>query len=281
MGYKMIELYSPTKVDYLLYISRVPTAGEITAHEEWDYIPTWDDYDKAEIFAPFTDSLISTYISGLTSPITGWVVYRQKVGETTLHKVAETDIATTAIIDYNVGNQTSYIYIVFPVTAVELGLSMTSPSITTCWWDWSVTELVDTDVDGVYEPGEIWTFDYNLESADQGQNLDQTIYPTYSQFPKSSVGLQNYKTIGFSCLLGNVGSTAKYADTIAMKDSWDALVARGKPVLLKDRKGNVYYGLLQNPSSRFDDKIGTQPTRITISFTELGNPEQFQIYSEV
>jgi hypothetical protein len=280
MGYNKIELSPSTKVDYLIYLSRIPTAGEITAHEVWGYVPQWSDYDKAEIFAPFTSSLASSYISGLTSPLTGWAIYRQKVGESSLKKVAELSINDTELIDYNVGNQQEYIYFVFPVTETELGISMVSESIKTCWWDWSVTELLEIS-EGVYTAGDIFLFDYNLESSEHTQNLDQTIYRTYSQFPKSSVGRTNYKTIGFSSLLGSINASFQYEDTIELKNRWDSLVAKGNPVLLKDRKGNIYYGLLQSPSSRFVDNVGSQPTVITVSFTEIGSPEEFQIYSGI
>lgn len=281
MSYKYIQLYSNTKVDYLYYISRTPTAPEIATANAWLYLPAWSDYDKAEIFAPFTSSTISSYISGLTSPLTGWIIYRQKVGSTLLNKVAEVETTVNSVVDYNVANQNEYIYFVFPETIDELGISMVSAPITTCWWDWSVTELFNVS-EGVYAPGAVWLFDCNLDSAESSQRLDQTIHNTYSKFPKASVGLSNYKQTGFTALLGSVNSVSgQYSDTTTMKDGWDALVAKGNPVLLKDRKGNIYYGLLQSPTSKFDDKVGSQPNIITISFTELGTPEPLQIFSEV
>lgn len=281
MGYKKITFYSDTKVDYLIYLLDTATPTEISNANAWGYIPAWDDYTNAEIFAPFTSTLVSSYVAGLTSPLTGYVIYRKKLGETKLTKVAEVDTTVSSVIDYNVGNKGSYIYIVYPATVSELGISMTSDSLTTCWWDWSVTELNQLS-EGIYSVGDVWLFDGNLQSGDVSQNLDQTIYKTYSQFPKSSVGGSNFKTLGFSCLLNKVSKTSSvYTDTISMKNDWDALVAKGNPVLLKDPKGNVYYGQLQNPTSRVTDVVGTQPITIDISFTELANPEDFQIYTEV
>ena len=282
MSYKAITLYDNTKVDYLIYLSSVATAPQIAAANVWGYVPAWTDYPAdGQIFAPFTDSLASSYISGLTSPLTGYVIYRQKVGETKIEKVAEVGTDVSSIIDYNVANQTAYIYIVYPATETELGISMTSEALTSCWWDWSATELLEIST-GIYTAGDIFLFDANLQSNDNVQNLDQTIYQTYSKYPKSSVGSSNFKTLGFSALLNRVNQTTHvYSDTVATKDNWDAFVARGNPAFLKDPKGNIYYGIFQNPTSRVADVVGTQPTTINISFTELGDSEDIAVYAEV
>ena len=281
MSYKSITLYDNTKVDYLIYLSGVATAGQIATANTWGYLPLWLDYTNAEILALFSNSLVSSYIIGLTSPLTGYVIYRKKVGETKITKVAEVDITVDSIIDYNVANQTGYIYIVYPATDVELGISMTSDPVTSCWWDWSATELLKIS-DNLYSVGDIWMFDANLQSGDNVQNLDQTFYQTYSQYPKSSVGDSNFKTFGFSALLSRVSQTTHlYTDTITQKKDWDDFVARKNPVLLKDPKGNLYYGSLHNPVSRVSDVVGTQPITVDISFTELGDPEDLQVYAEV
>ena len=281
MGYTSITLYPDTKVDYLIYLSEIPTAPQIAVANVWGYLPAWADYTNAQIFAPFTNSLASSYIAGLTSPLTGYVIYRQKVGETKLEKVAEVDTTISSLVDYNVANQTQYIYIVYPATETELGISMTSDPLTSCWWDWSATELLKIS-DGIYTVGDIFLFDANLQSGDNVQNLDQTIYQTYSKYPKSSVGSSNFKTLGFSALLSRVNQTTHlYSDTVALKNSWDAFVSRGNPALLKDPKGNVYYGIFQSPTSRVSDVIGTQPVTINISFTELGSIDDITVYEEV
>ena len=281
MGYKSITLYSDTKVDYLVWLSGIPTAPQIETANAWGYLPLWKDYTNAEILAPFTSSLISSYISGLTSPLTGYVIYRGKVGESKISKVAEVDTTVYSIIDYNVANNTQYIYIVFPVTEIEVGVSMTSDPLTSCWWNWSATELLKIS-DGVYTIRDIFLFDANLESEDNVQNLDQTIYQTYSKYPKSSVGSSNFKTIGFSALLNRVDKTTHiYSDTVALKNSWDEFVVRGNYALLKDPKGNIYCGIFQSPKSRVSDTIGTQPVTIDISFTELASMDDITVYEEI
>jgi len=281
MGYTSITLYSDTKVDYLIYLPTIATAPQIATANAWGYLPVWADYTNAEILAPFTDNLVSSYILGLTSPLTGYVIYRQKVGETKIEKVAEVDTTVASLIDYNITNQTEYIYIVYPATEDELGISMASDPITSCWWDWSATELLKIS-DGIYTVGDIFLFDANLESGDNVPNLDQTIYQTYSRYPKSSVGSSNFKTLGFSALLNRVNQTTHlYSDTVALKNSWDDFVARGNPAFLKDPKGNIYYGIFQSPTSRVSDAIGTQPVTISISFTELGNVDDIMAYEEI
>lgn len=220
------------------------------------------------------------YATGLTSPLVGYVVYRQKVGEAKIGKIAEVNTDMNSIIDYNVANQTEYIYIVYLSTESELGISMTSDPITSCWWGWSATELLKIS-DNTYTTRDIFLFNANLQSGDNVQNLDQTIFSTYSKYPKSSVGSSNFKTLGFSALLNRVNQTTHiYSDTIPLKNSWDDFVARGNHALLKDPKGNVYYGIFQNPTARVSDMVGSQPVTINISFTELGSTNDITVYKE-
>jgi len=282
MPYDSVTLYENTKVDYLICMSREATVGEIATADGTTFLPTWASFTDIEIMAPFTTGLVSSYVSGLTSPIINYVIYRQKIGETLLTKVATVDTSVNKIWDYGVENHTEYKWLVFPATATEFGVSLESAPLTTCWGSWSIIELVPTIYDGFYNAGEVWIFGLNLDAGEIGQNLDQTIFPTYSQFPKISAGQANYKTLSFSSLISNVSSTSSnYTDSVSLKRDWDAFVAKNLPVLLKDRKGHVYYGLLQTPTANINNVSGSLPTTISVSFVELGNFEDVSVFSEV
>jgi len=281
MGYKSITLYSDTKVDYLLAIKHEADAGEIATVDDSAFEPAWDSFTDVEIVVPFTDSLISSYISGLTSPVVSYIVYRQKTGESKLVKVAEVSETVNKIRDYGVEDNTEYKWYVFPATENEFGVSLVSPLLTTCWGSWSIIELIPIS-SNIYNAGEIWIFGSNLQANDVEQKLDRTIFQTYAQYPKSSVGRTNYKTLGFTSLISNISSTSStYTDTVDLKREWDAFVAKGHIVLLKDRKGHVYYGQLNNASANIDNSAGSLPTTITVSFTELQDFKDISVYSEV
>jgi hypothetical protein len=279
--YEVITLYANTKVDYLMLKSKTAIQDEIDTTFDPNYLPEWEDFDNLEIMAPFTDGLSSSFIGGLTSPMIGYIIFRQKLGDSRLIKVGETSVEINKIIDYAVANATEYRWFVFPVTVTQLGVSLVSDYFKTCWGHWAVIELLKLEED-IYATGEIWRFNGNLEANPVVQNLDQTLFRSYSRFSKYASGDNNYKTLGFSCLLKDVGySESNYSDTKELKDRWDALVARNEPVLLKDRKGNMYYGLLTNPSGTIDEKPSGLPTTIDVSFTELALPTEFQIFKEV
>ena len=108
MPYDSITLYQDAKYDYLIAMSREATAGEIATADGTTIDPTWSSFTDIEIMAPFTTGVVSSYITGLTSPIINYVIYRQKTGETRLTKVATVASTENKIWDYSVENHTEY-----------------------------------------------------------------------------------------------------------------------------------------------------------------------------
>jgi hypothetical protein len=279
--YEIIRLYEDTKVDYLMWKNSTATESEIEEVFESDYLASWETFEDLEIMADFTTSLSSSYLSGLTSPLIGYVVFREKKGETKQTKIATVTEDVNKIIDYMVANKEEYRWRVYPLTETQLGISLISDYLKTCWDYWAVLELVKGEED-VFAIGEIWKFNANFATKEVTQNLDQTVFKTYSQFPKISTGDENYKTLGFSCLLKEMTTTESvYSDTKELKNAWDRLLAKNNPVLFKDLRGNIFYGLITNPNSKNDDRVNGQPTTIDVSFVELALPDNFSVFKEV
>ena len=94
--YKKVTLYDKQSVDYLVVCNRTATNDEISQFNQPNYIPTWDTPQSENILSPYTteilsefnSDILSTYIPNLSSPLTGYTVYRQKDGDTSLHKLA-------------------------------------------------------------------------------------------------------------------------------------------------------------------------------------------------
>jgi hypothetical protein len=148
MPYNKIIIHGNQKVDYMITLDHTPTATEETTILSTS-IPTWSTLKGMEIYAPFTEDLVSSYINGLTSPLTGFVIYRQKVGDNRVYKVAEVDKNTLSIIDHMVANRTEYIWTVVPSTEDEIGVSLVSEPVAADWRSWSLTSFTQI-VENIY-----------------------------------------------------------------------------------------------------------------------------------
>lgn len=281
MIYDKITLYDKQKVDYLLVLDAVATQEQIDQMNDYYVIPDWDMFDDIKILAPFTEDLISSYISGLKSPVIGFHVYRQKIGDSVLHKVAEVDYETYEILDYLVANRNEYKYLVIPVTENEFGVSLESNTIKTNWTYWTLTQLFEA-TENVYLAQDVWVLELDVSSEAREYNLDKTVFNGYTKYPKVSVGKRNYITGGMTCKIGHIECPTKvYTDTVDMIKAWREFVGSETPALLRDRKGNMWFVHLNAGSETTIDNLNQQPTEISFSFVEIDDPDNILVYSKV
>lgn len=243
-----------------------------------DLSPEWDTFDDIYLLAKFNNDLVSSYISGLTQPLTGFSVYRQKSGDTVLRKVGDVGKDGNSLIDHLIYNNEEYKWVVIPVTEEELGISMESAPILTDWHSWSISALSQISPQ-VYFPQETWVFSIDLSESELSQNVDKTIFKTNSQYPKISVGNANYFTGDFSCLFGNIDCIGlEYSESKEKLLKWREFVALNTPYLLKDIKGNIFIGAIHDNTEYYETYSNFTTTRIDFSFTETQTTEDKSIY---
>ena len=280
MAYNGIVLFDDVKYNYLVVKKGSATQEELTNFKKPDYVPKWEEVSRAMILANFDNTLVSSYISGLPKQFDSWAVYRQKIGDKVQKFVGKVERNRLFIIDYLVGNQTEYIYYVIPETTGEMGVSMQSPIIKTDWWNYSLTGLKQIG-DNVYVADKVWLFDFNVVSTEIVQNTDVSVFKTFTRIPKISKGLNNYQTMGISCLLGGVNSaTEKYEDDIALLQDWQNFVAEDILCLWKDRKGSIKVGVVtDSPNAKYTDETTEQITTITFNFVETKDIDDISVYN--
>jgi len=277
-GYYTLTLYGQQICDYVWVCNKVFSTSEIEATTPIGFEPTWDTYTM--LMALYNDNLNAGSIGTITEGVTDWSVYRQIVGDTRLYFVETVDVATTQVIDYNVANQTSYIYHLFPITASTIGGVLKSESTTTDWWNWSLTGILESsDDENIYyaDADNIWLFRLNLKSNSIDQNLDITTYEGFTQYSKISKGFRNYMTGSITCLLGDVENVEYINDTVQKQKDFASFVLSTELKVLKDPKGNIW--LIDTISNSYSiiDEISQQPTMLNFEWHEIGDLSEISI----
>lgn len=245
------------------------------------YKPTLNNYSR--FLVTFDDA--TTTSQGIADVALGYnfSIYREIKDTNQLVYVAKLGDGGLSMTDYNVVNNTAYKYYIFKEDESAISEAVVSNDISTCWWDWSLTDIVpDADEDGVYyATGSIWKFNLNVSSAAKTQTLNNTVYNNLTRFPKVSSGKSNYSTGSLTCLLGNIqktsNSVAEYVEPASLLDDWNEFCANGNIKLLKDRKGNAMLVMINETSSQIDDVTSEQVNSITFGWVEVEDSRNITI----
>lgn len=268
-----VKLYNNIKLDFF-HIE--DAAGDnLNIFNNVRFIPVLNNYSR--FLVTFDDG--TTTAQGIADEALGYTfsIYREVEGTNNLIYVARLDEGSLSVTDYGVVNNTNYRYYIFQEDDSAVSEAVISNNVQTCWWDWSLADLIPSDEDNLYyvDDSNIWKFDLNLSSASMTNTMSTTVYDSLAQYPKVSVGNTNYSTGGITCLLGSIsrdGSSAlTYQEPAILMDLWKAFCSNGRMKLLKDRKGNAYLVAITNNSSQIDDVLSEQPNTITFNWVQVGD----------
>lgn len=275
-----ITLYPKQDVQYLFVTNKAPTADQQKQMSQ--AVPSWDTTSNLVALFDFRGTLLSTSISGLTSPLVGFSFYRRAKNESVMHHICDLPIMdgkVETLYDYMVANDHEYIYTVIPITETELGISFESNPVKTDWDSWTIISL-DENEDGVYVADEIWQMRFDLSIGDFRINTDVTVSEGYNRYPRVSVGEKQYITGSLSAKLSEINCvTMQLEDTIERLEAWEKFVSSGKKMLIKDTKGQILIGMISDSSSySYDNSLQGLPTTVSFNFIEVENCDDASIY---
>lgn len=135
----------------------------------------------------------------------------------------------------------------------------------------------------------VWSFSINREEEAIVQNQDKTVFTTFAETPKISVGVLNYDTGGLKCLLGEVMCNGEYREDGILLQEWKEFIAQNRVCLYRNPKGDIKIVSIDANTTReymteianryenqyvyMDTTIGTEitayPTTISFSYTEI------------
>lgn len=267
-----LTVNSNVKLDFLHLEETSSTNDNIFSSTR--YKPTLNNYSR--FLVTFDEA--NTIAKGVADVALGYTfsIYREIKDTNQLMYVARIGDGGLSITDFNVVNDTTYKYYIFKEDESAISEAVISNDITTCWWDWSLVDLIPSPTEkNLYyaNSNKIWKFNLNVSSSARTQNLNNTTYNNLTRFPKVSSGKLNYSSGSLTCLLGDVqkvnDNSLSYVEPATMLDEWNDFCANGNIKLLKDRKGNAMLVMINGTSSQIDDVTREQVNTITFDWVQV------------
>lgn len=260
--YDTVRVYGQSRVDKIRILSEVLTEAQILAISPPDTF-TWTP--TTLLYAEFDDTLNAGNISGITNPITSWLLFRRRVEDTLFKQIATLAVGDSSYIDYEAKANKDYIYRLYAESSDELSNPLTADIVSTSYYNWSLTDP---------DTGQLYLFNLNLSSGSLSTSSSMHVYGNaYSEHP--SVSFSDNKSIrgSIQALAGSVpfdGST----DLVYPQDYLDDLetfIHNGKSKILKDRRGRGWIVATDNFKSSYIDVVGDQIANISFDFVETAN----------
>lgn len=307
-----IELFGNQMVDNMILSNAPLTGNEVTTLKDKTQYSNlqWSDFANALILCNYQGNDFSSSLP-IDGNILGFDVKKQTYYDNSYIDVGSFDLdslvqgeseGTYTIVDHCVQNNTMYKYTIFVQTEDTLGASTTATASSySDYWTLSplakvkgkknTYSILTDENDNLI----IWNFGVNCQESQYTQNLDRTVYQTFSAKPLVSIGQSNYLTGQLTCFLGQVLCNAEYYEPTVLLKKFRNMVVSNDLFLLKNPKGetkiititgsptftynnewaNLYSAKLDND---FND-ITNRPTELSFSYTEIEDPEKYSIVS--
>lgn len=265
------------------------------------YQPTWNDFDMdCLILCPYESengnpaTIASSSDEYVMEKIKQYSVYRQEINRKTNEIESEKLIyildmdgrdSIPTLKDFSVSNKKKYAYTIYPATTDMVTAHMTSKVLPVDWEGWTFTSVALMENKNYYRPiSETWKFLLNLDAESITVNSDRVIYNNLSQYPKTSIGNNDYLTIPFTSLLGEYNMKAYDREINGLSyspleyyDEADRIQAFRKfcnspfPVLVKDNKGFCFLGIISDLTFEISEEIESMPTTVSFTITQIGD----------
>lgn len=209
--------------------------------------------------------------------IIGYKVSKKEVGSDKFTTVDYTKHYEKQIEDYNVKNNTEYVYSVTPIYLIDgkevLGETVLSENVTPDSEKFVIIGLLPTEDKNKYRVDEdnIWSFFLNAEEGDFSIRNNKQYTDGFKRFPKGYSGETDYLETTFKSYLGGiVCSSMEYGyDDIAKIEKWRAFCNSDCLKLFKDIKGHVIPCDIAMSNYSVDNSLDGIPTTINISIKEM------------
>lgn len=286
--YNGIKIYGNQKNSYVRAVLGTNTTAQnsreiILPHSELVLKPDWmlttimqADYNQD------TPSLSASSYDINALGVVGYKVFRRKGDR--LSYVADTDVNTKVLYDYNTNNLQPYSYYIFPKVATEKGIILSSPVVSdTCtpeWEGWSIVGLVRVSpTEYRVDTSNVWVLICNTESGAITDNTNKTLHDTYGRFPRQTVGNRRYKESNLKAYLGYIGDNCEYYDSQELMDKWEKFAHGTDIKLLKNPKGMVIPVVIQDTSFDIHDTTQNYPCTVDFTYIQVADAETISAYA--
>ena len=284
MVFNKIEIYGGGDINYMWSKDTAISNEEISSLSQQGVCsPEWDTNSTA--LATFNNNLSASNFND--NNIIYYKIQRRNMKENVVQTVANTKKTDMKIMDFNIGNKSTYKYYITPIVEVD-GKETSIQTIETNefktdWCSWSVIGLHMVD-EKTYQIDEdnIWVFHLNLDAGDYKPVYSKTYAQGMGRYPRGFSGETNYIEGSLSCYLGNVNKSGNYDDDdIDKLKKWTEFCNNGDMKLIRDIKGNVFLADIKDTSLKVENYVNDNPTKISFDFIELGDSKSVCAYKVV
>lgn len=230
---------------------------------------------------------------------TSYMIMRQDKNDKSPQYLYTITSSASYFYDYKACSNQAYIYYITPKTngacyktemAVGIGdfdmwsiyflseTKYTKPSSTI-----TDTKLFYTTMygDKQYKVDKSYRVQLDIESGSITHNISREIVENYAKKPMAIVGDKDYVSFSLTFMFGNIlCGTDDEISNYSQSDFeiWKDWVNTGKPVMIKDIKGNCWFGTITSHSFDIDYSVTKyMPYSVTIDFTETRNLDKTRI----
>lgn len=124
----------------------------------------------------------------------------------------------------------------------------------------------------VYSIGDCWRFYAETDSGDITQNINTTIYDSYSKYPKIGKIGNDYISGTLSTMLSQIDcNNDNFEDTIYKVKAWRIFINQYQSYVLKSDKGDIWQvSISSNPTTNYDENLNLYTT-ISFSYIQIGD----------
>lgn len=233
-------LGGPQICDYFSVVQGVPNAGVIQA--VWEAGSCAPEYNETTyLLASFDNGLNAGNLGQTEDPLTGLSIYRRRGNGGLLQHLIDLPLNTSQLYDYGAASQQGpYVYYLFPLGATTyIADPINSNETSPCFWNWTVLECSRRE-DGSYRVEAEYAFGKNLSSGAVSNNNSPSVLKNFTRYPTVQLDPANYQNGTLSSFIGVIDPvTARYEDTIQLRDAIYGLATTTNPLFLKNRKGDL------------------------------------------
>lgn len=221
--------------------------------------PSWTPLTL--MLATFDESNLNAgNITGLTSPITGYELYRKRVEDSSFVKIADLPSTASTYTDITALPNVTYVYDLVAINSTE----RSNP----------IEGNITTDFYGIYlinpETYKTYIFDMNLGFDGINTEVAYQRYDGYNKFSSYSFGDRNFVTGNISAIVDEYSSN-EFTQTADFVKELQDFINNGEYKILKTRKGEIFKVHTMNfSSSQLNVAIASQPYNISFNFEQIG-----------
>lgn len=262
--------------------------GEISSTAELTYTrSTTEAVESAALTYDSENQCVKLKIDAVAGLGWAWYnVYRQETGSDKIRMIGRCGGSTDTeryITDYLIQSGKIYKYYISPTKSDRtVCATYTTEEIAIEFDEWSVTalsyhkSLFDYET---YSTGSVLKFGLDAKIDSVKSNRQIKVSETVSGLPLVCKSDKEYVTGTFSALIGSFGM--EYIDDdISQIEKISEFLSSSGTVLIKSPKGLLYLASITSQSYSLDCNIVTQPTTVSIGFTETLKPEKIIINYE-